>query len=423
MEVALAITAIGLLVFLAHAFTAIFRQTKLPDVLLLIIIGLCLGPLLGLVTPADFGAVGPVFTTVTLIILLFEEGSGMSLAVLRQSVRGTLSLTLTSFLLTMAAVGVVAWQLTDLGPIASFMLGAIVGSTSPAVVVPLVRQLNLQGESRTILFLESAFSDVFSIVVTLALLELHRLGELRVGFMVGHLLASFLLASILGVASGFLWALLLNKVRTLQNAVFTTPAFLFVVFGVAELLGFSGYIAALAVGVTLGNVEAVELSKLKELTPLVPITFNETEKIFFSEVAFLLKTFFFVYVGLAVQLTDVWVVSVAFLLTLVIFLLRIPVVRLSVHKSTPASDASLMAAMTPKGLAAVVLASIPLQQGMPGGELMRDVTYAVVLFSIVLTALLVFLLERTRLARLYGWVFSGFAAPAESRAEAAVPAP
>lgn len=83
---------------LAHVFTAIFRQTTLPDVLLLIVIGLCLGPLLALVTPADFGAVGPIFTTVTLIILLFKEGSGMSLAVLRQSVRGTLPLLLTSFL-------------------------------------------------------------------------------------------------------------------------------------------------------------------------------------------------------------------------------------------------------------------------------------------------------------------------------------
>ncbi len=411
MDVALAITAIGLLVFLAHLFTAVFEHTRLPDVLWLILIGLLLGPVLGLVQPEHFGAVGPVFTTITLIILLFEEGIGLSLSVLRQAVRGTLALTLASFAVTTAAVGACALALTGLDPVAAFMLGAIVGSTSPTVVIPLVRQLDIQDESRTILFLESAVSDVLSIVVTIALVELYKLGELRVGLVIGAILSSFVLASILGVASGFFWSMLLHKVRNLQHAVFTTPAFLFVVFGLTEQLGFSGYIAALAFGITLGNIQSVELPRLKQLTPLVPLAFNETERVFFAEVAFLLKTFFFVYVGLSVRLTDVLVVSIAGALTLAIYLLRLPVVRSSVQRATPAADASLMAAMAPKGLAAVVLSAIPLQAGVPGGELMRDVTYAVVLFSILLTALLVFLIERTAVGKAYGRVFAGFGGP------------
>jgi cell volume regulation protein A len=368
MDIALAIAAIGLLVFLAHLFTAVFEQTRLPDVLWLILIGLLLGPLLGFVEPEDFGAVGGVVTTITLIILLFEEGVGLSLTVLRQAARGTLGLTLTGFAATAGAVGACALALTDLDPVAALMLGAIVGSTSPAVVIPLVKQLRMGEESRTILFLESAASDVLSIVVAIALVELHRLGELRVGLMVGEILSSFVLASLLGIGSGFLWSMLLDKVRNLKHAVFTTPAFLFVVFGVTELLGFSGYIAALAFGVTLGNIEAVELPRLKQLTPLVPLTFNDTERVFFAEVAFLLKTFFFVYVGLSVHLTDVGVVSVAGALTLAIYLMRVPVVRLTVRRTTPVGDASLMAVMAPKGLAAVVLSAMPLQAGIPGGD-------------------------------------------------------
>ncbi len=409
-EIAVTITSVGILVFLAHLFTGVFQQTRLPDVLLLIIIGLFLGPVFGLVTPAHFGAVGSVFTTVTLIVLLFEEGSGISLDVLWKAMRGTSSLTLVSFLVTMAAVGTVAMALTEMDPIVCYMLGAIVGSTSPAVVVPLVRQLDMQESSRTILFLESAVSDVFSIVVALALVELYKLGQLRLGLMVGHILSSFVLASLLGIGSGYLWSILLNKVRTLKNAIFTTPAFVFVVFGIAEILGYSGYIAALAFGVTLGNIGTFKILPWRRYIPHDPITFNEIEKVFFSEVAFLLKTFFFVYVGLSVQLTDLWVISLGFLLTVTIFALRIPVVRLSVQKSTPVADASLMAAMTPKGLAAVVLAAIPLHEGIEGGELIQNLAYAVVLFSIVLTALLVFLLERTTLAKVYGWFFAGFGA-------------
>src|SRR4030042_2054551 len=59
----------------------------------------------------------------------------------------------------------------------------------------------------------------------------------------------------IGFLSGFLWSILLNKFRTIQNSIFTTPAFVFVVFGIAESMGYSGYIAALAFGITLGNIE------------------------------------------------------------------------------------------------------------------------------------------------------------------------
>jgi NhaP-type Na+/H+ and K+/H+ antiporter len=45
--------------------------------------------------------------------------------------------------------------------------------------------------------------------------------------------------------------------------------------------------------------------------------------------------------------------------------------------------------MTPKGLAAAVLATIPEMAGVPEGEMIKNITYAVVLFSIVLTSILI----------------------------------
>ena len=60
-----------------------------------------------------------------------------------------------------------------------------------------------------------------------------------------------------------------------------------------------------------------------------------------------------------------------------------------------------MAAIVPKGLASAVLASIPLQQGVPAGEFIRDTTYSVVLFTIIFTSLLVLLLHTRGASRLY----------------------
>ncbi len=68
-----------------------------------------------------------------------------------------------------------------------------------------------------------------------------------------------------------------------------------------------------------------------------------------------------------------------------------------------------MAAMAPKGLAAAVLASIPLQQGLQGGDLIQNSTYAVVLFSIVVNSILIFLQDKTFVGRAYRAIFRGFA--------------
>jgi hypothetical protein len=54
----------------------------------------------------------------------------------------------------------------------------------------------------------------------------------------------------------------------------------------------------------------------------------------------------------------------------------------------------------------VVLASIPVQQGIAGGETIQNIVYGVVLFSIVATSLLVLLMDRTGLGNLYAWVLS-----------------
>jgi NhaP-type Na+/H+ or K+/H+ antiporter len=68
-----------------------------------------------------------------------------------------------------------------------------------------------------------------------------------------------------------------------------------------------------------------------------------------------------------------------------------------------------MAVMAPRGLAAAVLASLPLQQGIAGGDLIQNSTYAVVLFSILFTSVLVFLQDKTFVGAIYRWMFKGFA--------------
>jgi len=101
---------IGVLVFMAHMFTALFERTKIPDVLLLTILGILAGPVFGFVTLDDFGKVGIAFTAIALIVILFEGGTSLEIPTTVRSASETLVITLVTFVATVAlASGVMVW--------------------------------------------------------------------------------------------------------------------------------------------------------------------------------------------------------------------------------------------------------------------------------------------------------------------------
>ncbi len=405
-EITLAVVFVGFLIFAAYLFAEFFRSKNIPDVLLLIIIGLVVGPLTGLLNQSMFGHIGSVFSNITLVIILFEGGTNLKAEIIKQALRGTAKITLINFLTSTFLTGFITYYFFDFDPILSFMLGAFLGGTASAIVIPMVGQLKMEHNSKTILILESAVTDVLCVVVGLAFFEAFKLGEVRVASLFGSLVSGFLLSIIVGFLGGLVWSFLLNKVRTINNSIFTTPAFVFILFGISELLGFNGVITSLMFGITLANIELLPLNLIQKYTRFTPNTLNETEKVFFSEVVFLLKTFFFVYIGISMVLTDYFSMSMGVLLTCVYYFIRVFIVKVSVSNRIPKPDRIIMAMMVPKGLAAAVLASLPYQAGIEGGELIQNITYSTVLFSIVANSLLIFANSRVpAVGGVYGLFF------------------
>lgn len=408
MNVALVMVGVGVLIFAAHLFSALFSRIRIPDVLWLFAVGLLLGPVLHLFTPASFGPVGPVFTTITLVFILFESGTNLHVRALQESWKDTSRLTVLNFVATTLIVGGLVYWFTSLGALRALMTGAIVGGTSAAVVIPLVRQLAMGTRSSTTLVLESAFSDVLTLGIPLAFLEAHKIGNFQVGSLMGGLVLGSLFAVLLGVSGAFAWAIALNRIRTLQDGIVTTPALVFIIYGLVELMGFSGPIAAMMFGITLGNIGYLRPTLLRRFIAQDSFSLNETEKILFSEAVFLLRTFFFVYVGISIVLTDARLIGLGLTITLVLLVARIFVVGASVSRSTSTRDAALMSVMIPKGLGAAVLATIPLQQGVEGGAEIQTIVFAIILFSTLFTTGSVFVLEKTPVLRLYQAAFRRF---------------
>ncbi len=404
------ILALGVLVFAAHLFGIVFQRTRIPDVLLLIGVGLLLGPVLHVVEPSQLGATGQVLSAVALVTILFEGGTTLDLAVLARSLRPTMSLTLTTFAVTALLGAYVGWGMLGLGIFPALMLGCAVAGTSSAVVIPLVRGLKVSERTSTVLILESAITDVLCIVMVFALLGAWRQGGVSPLQVVGQVASSMLFAALLGALGGIAWMRVLPLVRRIPDTIFATVAFVFIVYGLTQLLGFSGGIAALAFGVTLTNHERFAwIERLAHRTGAPALaTLRPVEQQFFGEIVFLLKTLFFLYLGTSIRFADPVALLAALLIVALVYLARLVVTRIVGDRQMSVRDAAVTSVMVPKGLAAAVLATVPLQAGVPGGEAIRDVTFAVVLFSITLTAVLGWAAERGPLAAAYGRLFTGF---------------
>jgi potassium/hydrogen antiporter len=422
MEIAVAIISIGVLVFLAHFFAWLFSFVRIPDVLMLMSIGILIGPILGIIDRDFLGEAGSVIVMLILVMILFEGATKLRVQSLQKAIFGTVSLALISFLLTMTGTAFLLWQFAGLNVILSFLIGAIVGSNSTAVVIPLIEKIKIKEESQATLILESGISDVLSIVFTFAFIASLEMGVFQIDSVVFDAGKNLFVATIIGIVTAFLWSMLLNTVHNIKNSSFSTPAFVFMIYGITELLGYSGLIAVIAFGILLGNIPLI-ISSLKEksrffYTFFHPQPLSSRELSFFCEVVFLIKIFFFIYIGISLNFDNLSILVLGFLLAVAIFLIRIIAIIISVPKSTPKFDASIISVAAPRGLAPAVLALIPIQKGLAGGQIVQDTAYSVIFFSIFFASILIFLIYNTRARKFYEKILPGFTKnPAEGSKE------
>lgn len=405
MSAAIVTLAIGMLIFFAHYFAHLFQRTRIPDVLFLMGAGILLGPVLNLLTPAHFGMLGPVFSAITLVFILFESGLDLDLESLKESIGGSFTLTFLNFIVTMHLVAGMSWWWAGLPWLQAFLLGAILGGTSSAVVVTVARSLKLNEGTVSALVVESALSDVFTLAVPLTFMSAILAQNVEIGLMAGQLVSALGLAVTMGFGGGIIWAILQRRLPSLQETRFTTPAFAFIIYGVAEILGFSGPIAALVFGLTVGNIFYLRKWLRRPMQNKPPIFMGDQEKNFFAEMVFLLRTFFFIYVGISMKFGDLPLLGLSAVITLLLFIVRIPVVKVSLPKDAPVFDRAVASVMIPKGLGAAVLATLPFQKGVPGGDTIQAMSFGVILFSTLYSVIGVYLIENAGLDKLYGLVF------------------
>lgn len=382
---------LGGLLMLAYLANRFSYRTRVPDVVVLLLCGIALGPGLHWINADRFPQVARGVGTLALILILFAAGLELDLRRARKQFLAGTVLAILSYALTMEGVHLFCVHVLHMSRMASLLAGAALGCLSGSIVLPLLEQMNLRPELKTTLVIEAAFGDGLGALVVGVLLSLiaggvtsHTSGSDILGGMVSQFVFRFLLAFVIGIAAGFLWARLLPKVSNHRFWQALTFGAVLAVFSVTHAVGGSDLFAIMVFGATLASLLGPG-SFLREFAMESGSTDEGSQILsFHSELAFLVRSFFFVLLGAMIQfrgLKDQLLPSLGILL--VMLLARLIAVQTSrlVWRGVTRREREVATTLIPRGLITAVLVLEAIQAKPKDLMFFPSLTFALILLT------------------------------------------
>ena len=360
--VTLALILGGSIIVIGFLGNYLSERTGFPDMLLLIVLGMLLGPATGLIDSSSIMGLAPYLAALALVFILFDGGMAMNIyRVFSESPRAAV-LAVAGFAMSVIATTLFMMYSEVPGKplLYSVLFGTILGGSSSIAVISLVSKIKVSEKCSTILSIESAITDILCIIFSLVVIEVILKGAAVDLTTIGQSIASrFSTGVVIGIVTGFIWLSVLKRIANASYAYMLTLAVVLLAYAFSELLGGSGALCSLLFGIMLGNEK--EIYRMLRMERPSTLVVDVGLKRFESEIAFLLRTFFFVYIGLIVTISSITILVTGIILSLILLLIRFGAVELATYRSEIKKEKSIMSIMLTRGLAAAVLATLPLQ--------------------------------------------------------------
>ncbi len=365
----------GALLLIGILSSKISMRMGLPVLLLFLLVGMLAGVEgIGRIDFENF-EVAHAIGTVALAAILFDGGLHTPMSSIRLAWKPSLLLATFGVLITAGVTGVAASYILGIPLLDGLLLGSIVGSTDAAAVFSVLRSQGLRLYERVsaTLEIESGSNDPMAIFLTIGLIEV-LLGRMNFG---PELLKLFVLQMVVGAAVGLAFGWLavrfVNRISLDSAGLYPvlTGACGLIVYGLAVLLGGSGYLAIYLFGIMLGNSQMI---------------FQRGSQFFHSAVAWIGQISMFVVLGLLCTPSEVFAVSGQGLLisAVLIFVARpLAVVPLLLPFGFSAKEHFFISWVGLKGAVPIILATFPPLFGLPEGILIFNVVFFVVLVSAI----------------------------------------
>lgn len=349
--------ALPLLVIFSYLFDAFARKTKFPAVILLLLTGVLIRVITSANGYEDFEFLNdliPVLGTIGLILIVLE--GALELEINRQKLPTILKGFLSALVILLLNIVVISWLF-------NYFLGmelhtATIFATplsiiSSAVAIP--SAANLLNQDKEFVVYESTFSDILGIVIFNYAIRQAESGQpmIAIESIVG------LGLQILGIVviSTLITYVLFRLLQNIEHHVkfFLILSLLILVYAIGKFFHLPALLTIFIFGVFLSNI--------KELLPKFLLRYfqlNHSEKglhefhILTAESTFIVRTFFFLFFGFSIVISDFdsfMPLVYGVLVFAIMFLIRYLYFVLTSFKIKP----SVLLYMSPRGLISILL--------------------------------------------------------------------
>ncbi len=408
--------------FLGYVLDALFVRLRVSSILPLMLIGVLLVAL-GVVQPGDVHELDlaiPYVSALTVAFILFSVGLEIRFAELRRVIGRATLYTLAVQTATGVAISLLALYTIHWSPLISFVFGFGLSGPSSIAVPRLLSVVDISESLKTTMLYESVVSDVLQLLVPITLVGILLSGSLSPVSISESLLWTTVGSVAVGLAAGLFWLFVLDRLKNFTRGYTWTLSISMVLatYGFADVIGMSAAITIFVFGVLLGNALLFDArraasapappggvrSALSRLRHRLGLSTGGLDVAHIqgvqNEVSFFASSFFFVFIGLLFQAQGLSAVLVAVplaaaALMLVFRLVATPVLGpfFSDAPERQASERILLTFNISRGLAAAVVATLPLAAGLviPG---FLDAMFLGILFSTILSTVGIFALYR-----------------------------
>jgi len=359
---------------LAILAVRVSSRAGLPSLLLYLLMGVALGEN-GVGIGFENAELAHALGFAALALILAEGGLTTSWSVLRSSVRLGVSLATLGVAVSVGIVALGAHFVLGLPWELSVLLGAVTSPTDAAAVFSVLRGLPLSPRLVGALEAESGLNDAPTVVLV-TLISTGAVAEHGVPATVSVIVFELVAGVLMGVAIGFGGAWLMRRAALPSSGLYPLAVLCLslLAYGAAAGAHASGFAAVYVAALVLGNSE---------------LPHRTATRSFAEGVASLAQIGLFVMLGLLLSPSRItWpVVGIAVVGSLLLTFVARPVTvwASAVVQPMPWREIAFVSWAGLRGAVPIVLATIPLAEGIPDSARLFDIVFVIVVISTVLT--------------------------------------
>lgn len=372
---------VGLTIILAVGITAQWISWRLgiPSILLLLILGIVIGPMTGLLNPdVFFDKLLFPFVSLSVAIILFEGGLTLKFDELKDVGSVVLKLIIIGIPVTLILAAFFAYYILGFSFSFSLLFASILVVTGPTVILPILRQVKPNSNINSILKWEGIINDPIGALIAILVFEAiltTGMGDATLSAGVGLLITIFI-SSTLGIVGAYATIMLIKRdlvPEYLQNGVALSLALL--VFVISNLFQKeSGLFAVTIMGIIISNNKKVVITHIVE--------FKENLRIILISVLFIILAARIDFESIKV----LGISSIIFVLLLIIVVRPLAVYISTMRSSLTNKEKIFISAMAPRGIVAAAVSALfaleLIEEGMTEAAVLVPLTFVIIIVTI-----------------------------------------